>query len=202
LPFEARQVERAKVRLIPTAEKLIELRPALIVKANDLAIERSFVLELGERGAQAWERFADVTISGDEVAAAGLNYGERSEPIVLKLEQPIRVVERLTPERQAHGRELRNHLSHFIVWHIQSAIISTMAHPLLLVLSLLVPPVALPLRDYFLRLFFSVGRQRAAYIRLVCCELPGFPSSCITLIARMRLNEFSFPLHRAPLRQS
>ena len=156
----------------------MELRPSLTVKANDLAIERSFVAELGERGAQAWERLVNVTISGDEVAGAGLNYGERSEPIVLKLEQPIRVVERLPPERQAHGRELRNHLSHFIVWHIQSAIISTMAHPLLgPVLSLLVPPVALPLRDYFLRLFFSVGRQRAAYIRLVCCELPGFPSS-------------------------
>jgi hypothetical protein len=39
-----------------------------------------------------------MTTPRDKAAGAGLNYGERSEAIVLELEQPIRVVERLASD--------------------------------------------------------------------------------------------------------
>jgi hypothetical protein len=51
----------------------------------------------------------DVAAAGQERALVAVDVGERAEPVVFQLEEPIRMVERLRDPHQRHGPPHEGH---------------------------------------------------------------------------------------------
>ncbi len=87
-------------------EQVVELRSATLVETDNLAIEHSRASTRRSHClAKRIERVERVTVAGDELGSPVLNDGERTEPVVLQLEDPLGVIERQRSTRQRHGLE-------------------------------------------------------------------------------------------------
>jgi len=64
---------------------------------------------IGNRRAQLAKRFVLVPAPRDKPAFAVFDVGERAKPIALDFVDPVRMIERLRPARQAHRLEERQH---------------------------------------------------------------------------------------------
>jgi len=80
-----------------TSEELGELWPAAVVVCDHLAIENGVVKveQSGKRGAELVKAVEVVAVARDQAAAAMLEIGEGAEAIVLEVEEPVGIVERL-----------------------------------------------------------------------------------------------------------
>ena len=82
----------------------MEQRAAIGRQADDLAVEHARLGAHRVRDLLAQHRklFVDVAAAGHERAVVALDVGERAEPVVFQLEQPIRMIERIGDRHQRH----------------------------------------------------------------------------------------------------
>src|SRR4051812_34666716 len=99
-------------------QQLVELRAPLSVDADHLAIEdgRAHPKRAAQLGCEPGELPKAVAVARDQLGASWAQMGERPEPVVLQLEQPLGMVERLAhaAERERskarHARSLNRRL--------------------------------------------------------------------------------------------
>ena len=104
-------VGRCLKRLIgsPHNKQAVELRAAVVIQAYNLTVKDSFMRNLRQRRTEAREGFVNVSLPGDQAAGTRFDDREGAKAVELQLVQPIKVVERVAPDCQAHGSELRKH---------------------------------------------------------------------------------------------
>src|SRR3990170_8717606 len=82
----------------------------MLVERHQLAVEHGLVSDGGERGTDRRVFPRDVVaVAGIERGVPGPGHGDGAEPIPLRLEHPIRIVERLVGERGEHGPKIGLH---------------------------------------------------------------------------------------------
>ena len=74
---------------------------------NDLTVEDRILdtETTGQGVAESREGFVDIALAGYELGRTILHVGQRPEAVVLVLEDPVRVVERLGKDGQGHRLE-------------------------------------------------------------------------------------------------
>jgi hypothetical protein len=87
-------------------------RAAALIELHDLAVEHRVVGVQLERDlrAEVGELSVAEIAAREELGTPTVHIGERTEPVVLQLEDPLGVIERLPEPREWHGFEgLRGH---------------------------------------------------------------------------------------------
>ena len=108
------RIERHEHRAPAPVEHVEEDRPPLLVEADELPVEHGLVAgELAaDRLPQPRPGPIGLAASRDELRLPVSDVCARPEPVVLQLEEPIRVVERLGPAAELEWREPRERGAH------------------------------------------------------------------------------------------
>jgi hypothetical protein len=103
----AQYVERHKHRRAAAVEKVVELRAAAPVEADDLTVEHRVPHRQSPAHVltQIRERLEDIAVARHQRAPAAVKTGERAKAIVFEFEQPLGAVEGGNPLPERHRRE-------------------------------------------------------------------------------------------------
>jgi methionine-rich copper-binding protein CopC len=106
------QIERVEVRPLATEQQALEVAAAARIQADDLSVDHRVVRSDGVREFLTELRpvLEGVAVARHEVTVVSVDVGERSEAVVLHLEEPVRMVERLREAQERRGPECRSRL--------------------------------------------------------------------------------------------
>src|SRR5215472_18684942 len=101
------QVECIERNLGLSAHQRPELTLAFSVEADDFTVQDRRCVQLRKGLTQGCERFVLVVLAGDERTRVVANVSQRTEAVMLDLEQPVWVVERSGYKGQLHRNDAR-----------------------------------------------------------------------------------------------
>ena len=112
---EPKEIKSDVARAACAAQQVIELRSAGLVDRDDLAVENGIidVEHTGHPLGELIEAGHDIAVARDQAIAALLEIAEGAEAVILELEQPVGVVERLfSPGRRDRLHARKGHDPH------------------------------------------------------------------------------------------
>ena len=106
---DAQYIERIEVWPLAPKEQLVEVRAAIRLQTANLPVEHGGPDRVRDLLREPRLLLECVAITGDELAAMAAHMRERAEPVHLRLEDPIGMIERLgDPEEPPGGDSLRD----------------------------------------------------------------------------------------------
>ena len=104
LVFVGEQVEGGEERPFASEQQIVKVGPAIGTQADDFPVQDGAVglYAVSDFLGQQAELREDVAAARHERAAMALDMRERAEAVVLQLEQPVRVIERIRDADERH----------------------------------------------------------------------------------------------------